>query len=374
MHKIALISTNKFKFSETFIQKHRELLPFEVHYLYGGYLPNYFGEGFQFLEGIDYPELEVERHKEMKWQLQEAISAYLKEHKIDAVLAEYGNSGVEMMEICETLQLPLIVHFHGFDAYRDDVMQHYGARYPEMFQKANSVIAVSKHMQQRLLNLGCPPEKISYNPYGPDDKLFGFGNAAHRQPVFLAVSRFDATKAPHLTILAFAEVHKQISQSKLIMAGDGHLLESCKTLVKSLGLTTAVEFPGVQTHQAIADLMQQAKVFVQHSVTTSANDTEGTPVAIIEACHCGLPIVSTVHAGIPDVVTHGENGFLVQEGDFNSMANFMIRLAKEDALAAEMGRKGHETVRSRFTLRRHIDQLAEVISSCIKSGTAQSVK
>lgn len=374
MHRIALISTNKFKFSETFIQKHRELLPFEVHYLYGGYLPNYFGNDEPFLFGIENPEQEVERHKEMKWQLQEAVSGYLKENKIDGVLAEYGNSGVEMMEICASLQLPLIVHFHGFDAYRDDVMQYYGARYPEMFRKAHAVIAVSQHMRQRLVNLGCPPEKIFYNPYGPDDTLFRFGNVAQRQPVFLAVSRLDDTKAPQLTLLAFAEAHKQVPQSRLIMAGDGHLLESCKTLTRALQLTDVVEFPGVRTHQEIADFMQQAKVFVQHSVTTSANDTEGTPVAIIEACHSGLPVVSTIHAGIPDVVTHGVNGFLVQEGDVAAMARCMIQLAQDDALASEMGRRGNEIVRAEFTLSRHINQLAGVIASCIKPGAAQSVK
>lgn len=371
MHRVALISTNRFKFSETFIQKHRELLPFEVHYLFGGYLPNYFGEGIPFLGGIDFPELVVAQDKEMKWQLQEAVANYLKENEIEAVLAEYGLSGVEMMDICESLNIPLIAHFHGFDAYRDDVMKDYRARYPVLFQKAKAVIAVSKHMQQRLEGMGCPPEKITWNPCGADEALFTFNAAANRENIFLTTGRFDDTKAPHLALLAFAEVYKSLPAYKMVMIGDGHLLESCKTLISALGISHAVEFAGVQSHNEVARFMQTAKVFVQHSVTTSANDTEGTPVAVLEAGLCGLPVVATKHGGIPDVVVHGETGFLVNEGDVSSMANYMRQLAAEDKLATQMGEKAHHHIRSQFTLRHHIDKLASVISACIQTGKTQ---
>lgn len=365
MHRIALISTNKFKFSETFIQKHCGLLPFEVHYLYGGYLPNYFGNDEQFLFGIENPEQEVERHKEMKWQLQEAISEYLKEQNIKAVLTEYGISGVEMMDICEALQIPLIVHFHGYDAYRSDIMQDYGARYPELFQKASKVIVVSKHMQQRLMNLGCAESKIVYTPCGADEKLFQPCDAGKNPPVFLYTGRFDETKGPHLAILAFSELHKVHAQAKFVMIGDGHLLESCKILAKSLNVADAIEFKGALPQTEVAAYMQRVRAFVQHSVTTSMNDTEGTPVAVLEAGLSGLPVVSTLHGGIQDVVVHGETGFLVEEGDYKFMAEYMAKLASDSSLATQMGMKAHQRIKEQYTLAQHIKTLADAIISCI---------
>lgn len=371
MHRIAHISTNKSKFSETFIQKHRELLPFDVHYLYGGYLPNYYGDDQQFLDGIENPQAEVEQHKEMKWQLQEAVTEYLKEQNIDAVLTEYGLSGVEMITICEALQIPLIVHFHGFDAYRADIMKDYGGRYPELFNKAAKVIVVSKHMEQRLLNLGCPSSKIVWTPCGADEKIFTPTNPADNPPTFLTTGRFDETKGTHLTLLAFNEVYQKNPQAKLIMIGDGHLLESCRILAKALRIDQAVEFKGALLHDQIGPYMKRARAFLQHSVTTSMNDIEGTPVAVTEAGLSGLPVIATKHGGIPDVVVHGETGYLVDEGDYHSMANYMLNLAADGNLAAQLGKNGYQRVKEQFTLAKHIDTLAGVIRECI--GQAQKI-
>ena len=67
-----------------------------------------------------------------------------------------------------------------------------------------------------------------------------------------------------------------------------------------------------------------AKCFVQHSIETTYGDREGIPVAIIEACSSRLPVISTKHTGIREVINHGENRFLVDENDIESMAEYMI--------------------------------------------------
>lgn len=73
-------------------------------------------------------------------------------------------------------------------------------------------------------------------------------------------------------------------------------------------------------------------------MTTPLNgDKEGTPVAIMEAMACGLPVISTHHAGIEELIITGENGFLVKEYDFINMAKMMINVAKDDALIQKLG-------------------------------------
>ena len=93
----------------------------------------------------------------------------------------------------------------------------------------------------------------------------------------------------------------------------------------------------------------------------SNGDSEGTPVGIIEAMAAGLPVVSTRHAGIPDVVIENETGFLVDEGDINTMAKAIIKLAENRKLLSEFGTNGKVFIEKNFTLENHINILNDII-------------
>ena len=108
------------------------------------------------------------------------------------------------------------------------------------------------------------------------------------------------------------------------MVGAGLLHDVCSKLVKALHIEHAVELKGIVDHAGVAALMQESRVFVQHSLVPASGDTEGTPVAILEAGAAGLPVVSTKHAGISEAVIHGKTGFLVDEGDIDAMAEYII--------------------------------------------------
>lgn len=359
--RIAIVSANKRKASETFIHNHVRHLPADIHYLTGDYLPVRFCRG---LEGEDCAFVrgeEAGRDERIRARRTEAIARYLKTHRIEAVLAEYGLSGVEMSGICRDVGVPLIVHFHGFDAYRDDILQGYGRHYPELFATASAVIGVSRHMCAQLESLGADPEKVRWNPCGFDEALFAYGDAGANPPVFLAAGRFTEKKAPFLTILAFERVVRVHKDARLSIAGDGELKPTCQILVKALGLERAVCFLGEIPHREVALQMAEARAFVQHSITTPSGDREGTPVAVTEASGAGLPVVATRHGGIPDVVLDGESGLLVDEGDVAGMAEAMMRFVRDTAVATSMGQVGHERVRKEFSLRAHVERLWSVI-------------
>ena len=111
--------------------------------------------------------------------------------------------------------------------------------------------------------------------------------------------------------------------------------------------------------------MQQARAFVQHSVTTSYGDSEGTPVAILEASASGLPIVSTEHGGIVDAVLHNETGFLVPECDVDGMAHFMLQLALNPNLAQKLGQAARQHMQSNFSMERTIQLLWQILSTAM---------
>jgi glycosyltransferase involved in cell wall biosynthesis len=364
-------------YSETFISLHLKQLPVQVHHFYSlpkmGYHPIYDGQGKPLSSDwkwINYIETGIDRvfgeNGTGYFFRKKAMVAYLKKHNIQAVLAEYGPVGVSVMDVCAQADVPLLVHFHGRDAYHYKTLERYKKQYPKMFQLAHTIFPVSTDMLAQLEGLGAPAEKLVLNPYGPNSALFHYADHLTAPPVFLSVGRFTGKKAPDLTIKAFALTLKDVPEARMIMVGDGPLWAECKTLAQSLGIADQITFAGPKSPAEIAALHHQVRVFVQHSIRAEDGDSEGTPVAILEAMQSGLPVVSTRHAGIKDVVLEGVTGYLVDEGDYEGMAEHMITLAKNNTLAAQMGNQGATRIQEQYTLTQHLDRLYQRIVKAVQ--------
>jgi glycosyltransferase involved in cell wall biosynthesis len=351
--------------SETFITNHIAHLPAKIVTVQG-WRPSIEGRTV-----LSFPQLvfhKVLQSLSGQGSERETTAAYVKafrRHRVAAVLAEYGDTGVMTVDACRRLHIPLIVYFLGYDATVKSLLEQHAESYPRMFQEACAVIAVSRSIRQRLVSLGAPPEKVHYIPCGADCGQFGGATPADAPPLFLAVARFVEKKGPHLTIRAFARVHGAHPAARLRMVGEGPLWNDCRELAKNLGVEEAVEFLGTQPHATLQREMQQARCYVQHSVEAASGDSEGTPVGILEAGASGLPVISTRHAGIPDMVIEGETGFLVEEGDVEGMAKHMLRIAEDPALAGRLGQAARKRIEDHFSIEGSISGLWEVIESCM---------
>lgn len=300
-----------------------------------------------------------------KNQIASAYKLALRRCSAEAVLAEYGPSGVMVMDACRELDIPLIVHFHGYDASVHEVIKQNAESYKVMFSVAHAVIAVSRAMERKLISLGSPEEKVFYNPYGIDCERFGGANPREADPVMVAVGRFVEKKAPHLTLQAFAKVQRKVPEARLRMIGNGPLLEDARALAVQLGIGESVVFLGPQPPDVVQSELRAARCFVQHSVEATNGDCEGTPLGILEAGASGLPVVSTRHAGIPDVVVEGVTGFLVDEGDFESMATHMKTLMDDPELAGRMGASARAHIKTNLSEHQSLSRLWKVIESTI---------
>ncbi len=365
--KLAIVSTNKDKYSETFIHNHIKLLPAEIHFLFDGYLPSQYSidKGLTLHSIFDFNKSKLfgllkNKTKDTSELLNEAIENYLLKNKIEYILCEYGPSGVEIMKIANKLKIPLIVHFHGYDAYREDILSSYGKRYKELFSFASEIIAVSEHMKLQLSKLGCPENKLHKLCYGIDTTIFRLNETKTPSPTFIACGRFVEKKGPTLTIRAFEKVVAKEPNAKLVMIGDGELLQTCKDLAIALGINENVEFKGALSQEQIASEFRNALAFVQHSITTKTNDSEGTPLVILEAMSSGLAVISTLHGGIPDVVSN-ETGLLVKEGDVDTMAEKMLFLISNPDEAIAMGTKAAKVVAEKYSLELYIENLWHII-------------
>jgi glycosyltransferase involved in cell wall biosynthesis len=368
--KISLASTAE-EYSQTFVRDHINRLPGEVFPVLGGWpdwrhkgqfiLPKRYRLGLRFSKRS--PAWVAERVRKAG---ENHLASFIK--RTDITLAEFGPVGVSLLRPCQIAKVPLVVHFHGFDVYDRRVLEQYQKGYQELFQSAAAFVVVSKAMSEQVVRLGAPREKVYVNSCGVDVLGFDAADAGSNPPHFLAIGRFVEKKAQFLTILAFERALGQCPDIRLSLVGDGPLLDCCKQIVRALRLEKAVEFLGVVSHDSVPAMMRRYRGFVQHSVTAPSGDSEGNPVAVMEAGASALPVISTKHAGIPDTVAHGETGLLSEEADIDSMANHMVLLARDPNLASELGQKARVRIQNLFSMQRSIQGLYGVLETAVKGA------
>lgn len=307
-----------------------------------------------------------------KTEHRQRIVDFLRAYKVKAVLAEYGPMGCYVMGACADANVPLHVHFHGFDASLLLRQRHWLRHYNKLFQSSKTIIAPSNFLANKLAAAGCSPAKLhtSYNGISVD--LF---RATSRQPRRLvAVGRLVEKKAPDLTISAFRKILPIFPDAHLDIVGDGPLFERCKDLIKEGELESSVTLHGAQPQPFVLDLLANASLFVQHSVTAANGDTEGFGISLVEAMACCVPIVTTQHNGFVETVVHGKTGLLVKEHDIEGMANAMTELLSNPLRAAAMGEAGRERVLANFTLAQSSNRLRQIIGIPAKENHLEACK
>lgn len=367
MNKVAIVSTNKFKYSETFIHAQIRGLPFEKWLLHGDYFPTHWSRG---LAGEDHLLTDLKRSAWQFWQGRDAESCllrWLKQEKIELVLAQYGPSGVAMMECCEKAGIPLLTHFHGYDAYREDILSAQGKRYPELFQGSAGQVVVSHAMREQLLGLGADPNRVHLIPYGVDLEKFRVSDPIKAKPVLVSVGRFTPKKAPHLLVRSFAHALKEVPEAKLVMVGEGEMEKEVEREIAHLGIGKSVQLLGRQSPQEVTEHLRKARAFVQHSLVPASGDSEGLPLSVLEAMACGLPILSTLHAGIPDAVRHEQEGLLGSEGDIVAMGKYMSLLLNDPIEAGRLGKNARKRVEKQYSVARYLQEMAALVAEVLRS-------
>jgi colanic acid/amylovoran biosynthesis glycosyltransferase len=371
---ICILSPSKNAASESFIKAHIDLLKGNKYVLYNKY-PNYEYNN-EPLQNLRKPNFILDKLQKLLpyflykkiynakrkiKELDHSILSFLKRNRINIILAEYGFSGADILPYVKKLNIPLIIHYHGYDAHNNLSIEPYKELYKEMFIYAKNIMSVSKSMTKSLVALGADLNKITLNPYGPNSDFYS--TIPDYDNTFIAVGRFIEKKAPHITLTAFSKVLEVCKDAKLIMIGDGPLRESTMSLAVALEINDSVNFPGALNHNQVKELMKKACCFVQHSITAQNGDSEGTPVAILEAQAAGLPVVSTKHTGIMEAVIDGETGYLVNERDARSMAFYMLKLIQDKDLCKTMGKKGKMHIKENYSLETHINRIQNIIDS-----------
>lgn len=282
------------------------------------------------------------------------ITQAIDDFKPDVIHCHFGDVGLMLLDNFNNKNnIPVFIHFHGYDASQKlNNSLVYRCRIKKALQQSFiHPIFVANHMYEEVLGKGITADKKRVLYCGIDVTKFKRSKAKSSHKVFLQVSSFREKKGHRYTLFAFSKFLTTVtepSQYRLILAGGGPGLEEIQDLAKDLNIADQVIFPGWVTHQEAKQLMDEADFFVHHSITSSSGDKEGLPNAIIEAMAMELPILATNHAGIPELVKDGVNGFLVNEGDIEHYAAKLKEILSWNYLP-----QNRERVKTMFEVQQH---------------------
>lgn len=296
--------------------------------------------------------LDVARFGGMAASLRLAWGAHLCEGAgdVDVVQCHFGALGLKAVLLRQigALRGRIVTAFHGEDI--TNYPRHVrGDHYAPLFAHGDLFLPISERWNAQLEAMGCPREKIHVHRMGIDIRHFAERPARPARAVtrLLSVSRLVEKKGIGDAIRALA---RTTAPCEYVVAGAGPLRAELEALARECGVEARVRFVGAQTRVQVAELLAESDVFLAPSVTGTDGDIEGIPVSIMEAMASRLPVISTLHSGIPELVDDGVTGMLVREHDVPALGAGIDTLAADPALRARMGAAGRARVMDAFEM------------------------
>lgn len=286
--------------------------------------------------------------------------SFMRQAPYDVVHCQFGDVGLRALPLKRTGVISgcLVVSFRGADltkALRQDPHVYDG-----LFREADAFMPVSTALKDRMLAAGCPAHKIEvmYSAIDPDQIAFRPRMLAPGEPLrLLSVGRLTPKKGFAYAIEAVAALVRSGYEVSYTIVGDGDLEVVLEDLIKKRGLTKQISLAGWKSGEELASYFARAQIFLAPSVTADDGDEEGIPNVLKEAMAAGLPVVSTRHGGIPELVEDGVTGLLAPERDWKALADCVARLfARADEWPA-MGAAGRAKVEAAFGAEALTDRL-----------------
>jgi colanic acid/amylovoran biosynthesis glycosyltransferase len=290
--------------------------------------------------------------------------------RVDVLHAHFGPVGKNFRFARKLWHAPLVVSFHGYD-FSTWPRREGADAYRPLFDEVDLITVHTDYAHERLLALGCPERLLRRLECGIDLEEFRFRE--RRRPLdgvarVLTVGRLVEKKGIEYSIRAVAELLARGYRIQYEVIGDGPLRPCLAELIQQFGVGNQITLSGARDSDYVRRRMEECDLLLLASVTAADGDTEGAPVSLLEAQASGMPVISTRHAGIPEIVADNASGLLVPERDVQALGVALARLLDNADRWPEMGRAGRGFVERKHDLRMLNRRLVELYQEAIAAG------
>ncbi|MEF3102708.1 glycosyltransferase [Raoultella terrigena] len=252
-------------------------------------------------------------------------------YQADYFIAHFGTCGSIANSLRElgVLNGKIATVFHGFDISIQSILIRYRKLYADLFVEGDLFLPISHLWKNKMIHLGCESSKIEVIRMGihVDDFLYKERTIGDKLNI-VSVCRLIEKKGIEYVIRACSILKENRIPFQYTIVGYGPLELKLKSLINELDLTEVVTITGFQSQDKVKAILDKSNVFVLPSITSDNGDMEGIPVALMEAMANGLPVVSTYHSGIPELIENNVSGYLCDEKNVEQISDkfsFILR-------------------------------------------------
>lgn len=259
--------------------------------------------------------------------------------------------------VSRLLNMPYSVTAHANDIYVNPLLL------PEKMAEAKFVATCTQYNETHLANLNgrdlrhklhCIYHGLEVDHYQPLPRKRPFTT-----PLLLAVGQLKEKKGFTYLLRACHLLKDQGYEFQCHIVGEGPDRQKLAHQIQQLGLVETVTLCGALPHQAVIGKYEEADIFVLPCIIGEDGDRDGIPNVILEAMAMELPVVSTCHSGIPEVVVDGVNGLLVPPADESALAQALAKLLEDENGRWRLGQCGRQTVIESFSVEKNVERLLE---------------
>lgn len=267
------------------------------------------------------------------------LTAVAKKIQAQILHSHFGPIGWMDINAAQRIGMKHIVTYYGYDVKMLPTQdKRWLSRYRELFDKADLFLCEGPHMAKELIGLGCPQEKVKVHHLGVEIENIPYKPRRLKDGEALRVliaSSFREKKGVPYALEALAQLQHEVPVLITII-GDADSEQRSKIekqrilgIIENSGIKSKTRLLGYQPYSVFFDEVYKHHIFISPSVTSADGDTEGgAPVSLIEVMATGMPVVSTLHCDIPEVVQYGVENWLVEERDVTGLVNKMRWLVK----------------------------------------------
>jgi colanic acid/amylovoran/stewartan biosynthesis glycosyltransferase WcaL/AmsK/CpsK len=263
-----------------------------------------------------------------------------------------GNIAYKLLPFKRKMAVPGVISFYGADAYMYPARKKNRRKLSSVFREMDRILVLGPAMQNELKLLGCPEEKIEIFHLGINTDQIEFKEKAFpvsRPLRFLLASNFVEKKGIDITLHSLGQFKKQVD-FEIEIIGDGPLREDILKIISAIGLREKVRLHGYKPYAFVLEKAYECDVFLQASRTASNKDREGTPMVLVDVMAAGMPVVSTRHSDIPEIVRDGYNGYLAEENSVDSFTACLSRLIENKGYFQSLSRNCRSHVDQHFNI------------------------